>query len=316
MQLSVVIPTYNDANLLADTVAPLLRDPATGEVIVVVDGADDGSFALLQQLATRDARIRPFWIENRGRAGARQYGLERARQEIVLMLDADVVAGEGLVSGHAAWHDGSRQRLVVGYMPPPPVRTRRRDSFIITAYAAQYEATCAEYERDPRFIFRRLWGGNISVPKDAVVAAGGCDPGVGIRYGEDVELGLRLRPLGLQPVFDRTLLAEHRIERSVPGFRTSARQLGAGLVLLEALYPGSVDIPQWRASGVGGTLRRFALRPRGNALLSGGSGRLVSLLGSARMWRYQARAAAFLERLELQQGMQEQSRRRRPAAQS
>src|ERR1700727_434901 len=104
-QLSVLIPTYNDASLLPETLAPLLRDPATGEVLVVVDGSCDGSYKLLTDIARRDDRVRPFWIENRGHVGARQYGFEHARHDVLLMLDADVVASDGLVSGHAAWHE-------------------------------------------------------------------------------------------------------------------------------------------------------------------------------------------------------------------
>jgi glycosyltransferase involved in cell wall biosynthesis len=83
MQLSVLIPTYNDAPLLAETIAPLLRDPATGEVIVVVDGSRDGSYELLLEMSRRDGRVRPLWIENRGRAGARQCALERAQHDVV-----------------------------------------------------------------------------------------------------------------------------------------------------------------------------------------------------------------------------------------
>ena len=56
----------------------------------------------------------------------------------MLSLDQDVVAHEGLVSGHAARHAQAPGRVVLGYMPTvrPP---RRPGSFVIERYADEYE---------------------------------------------------------------------------------------------------------------------------------------------------------------------------------
>ena len=57
-KVSVVIPTYNDVSVLPDTLAPLLADEATAEVVVVVDGSRDGSYELLQGIADGERRLR------------------------------------------------------------------------------------------------------------------------------------------------------------------------------------------------------------------------------------------------------------------
>lgn len=309
MQLSVLIPTYNDGAILPETLAPLLADEATGEIVVVVDGAHDGAFEMLREMASHDGRVRPFWIENRGRPGARQYALEQARNDVVLMMDADVIAEPGLVSRHAAWHVDGVPRLVVGYMPPriPP---RRRESFIVERYANLYERACREFEADPAELFLHLWGGNVSVPRTSLIEIGGVDGGVGVRYMDDVELGLRLGRTDLAPVFDRSLRAEHRFEKSTDGYFRTARQYGHDVILLDGLYPGKIRVPNWGTSGKGATLRRFTRRPRAHLLVKALGRPAMAAAGLLRLWAAEEFIAVALDFVEVQQGMMEARRRR------
>lgn len=314
VQISVLIPTYNDVHLLPETLDPLLRDPATGEIVVVVDGSDDGSFELLRGLAERDARVRPFHIENRGRPGARQFALEQARFETLLMLDADVIAEDGLVSGHAAWHENGARRLVAGYMPTT-VPARRPGSFVLELYSKHYEIVCEDWDRDPDAIFNALWGGNISLPRAALEAAGGCDARAGVVYADDLEMGLRLRQVGLEPLFDRRLRAEHRVQRSVDGFLANHHKNGRDYVIVDRLHPEIVEFPKWRDSGAGGFLRRLARRPRGYTLVSNLGRALLWSAGRLRLWRLETRLGMLLGSVEMQRGMLEQHGSASPSAQ-
>lgn len=95
--VSVIIPTFNRIANLAQAVAPLLRDSATTELIVVLDGCQDGSIELLRRLAIEDSRLRPVPITNRGKQRALQVGVATATGDVVLVLDDDLVAADGLV---------------------------------------------------------------------------------------------------------------------------------------------------------------------------------------------------------------------------
>ena len=305
MALSVVIPTYNDVEILPETLDPLLRDDSTAEIVVVVDGSRDGSYEFLTEVASRDERVRPFWIQNRGRAGARQYGIERSRREVVLMLDADVVARERLVSGHARHHVSGRDRLVVGYMPPaiPP---RRPGSFVLERYAHEYERVCKSYEDDPAQILQRLWLGNVSVTRRALFAAGGCDAGAGVRYCEDVELGLRLAAarVDIEASFHRGLRADHRFEQTVSGFLETSRIVGEDLIKVARRHPGQVSFPVWRKSGAVGAVARYALRPRGHTVARRLGLMALTLAGRLHLWPLEHKIAGLLDRVEVQRGMQ------------
>lgn len=302
MGLSVVISSYNDGPLLAECIRPLLSDPATAEVVVVIDGSTDGSDEAMRVWAHAEPRLRPFVIANRGRAGARQFGLEQATEDVVLLLDSDVVATGPLVSGHARWHADGPPRLVVGYMPIP-LPARAPGSFVIEHYARQYELRCEAYERDPRSILDGLWGGNMSLPRRAIEAAGGFDGGLGINYSEDTEFGFRLAETGLEPVFDRRLRAEHRYRRSVGGFLAAGRQYGEALVALDARYPGRVMFPPPPRSALDARLRALVTRPAVHRLVRAVGLAAVARAGRARAWALEARIGRLLERIEIEVGL-------------
>ena len=77
---SVVIPTHGRRALLEDVLAPVLADPATAEVVVVVDGCDDGSIELVEELRRHDEPPRGPLGRGRGperRPPGRRRGRER-----------------------------------------------------------------------------------------------------------------------------------------------------------------------------------------------------------------------------------------------
>jgi glycosyltransferase involved in cell wall biosynthesis len=243
VDVSVVIPTYNDRVVIGETVAALLADSGTTEIVVVVDGSDDGSYELLCHLAEHDPRLRPFWIENRGRPGARQFGVSQATHEIIVLLDADVVPVGDMISHHARLHEEARPRVVVGHMP---VARRSRDSFVGEAYSEFYESKVTEYEHDPDAILRGLWGGNVSLPASYIDRAGGFDGGLGIVYHDDLDFGLRLRATGIDAVFDRSVIGEHRFVKSVDSYLKIGFDSARDLVLLSDRFPNVVAMPSER----------------------------------------------------------------------
>jgi glycosyltransferase involved in cell wall biosynthesis len=85
--VSVVIPAYNAAKLVGDTVdAVLAQTYPNVEVIVVDDGSKDDTAAAL---APYGDRIRVIRKANGGLASARNAGTRTARGEYVAMVDAD-----------------------------------------------------------------------------------------------------------------------------------------------------------------------------------------------------------------------------------
>lgn len=85
--VSVVIPAFNAASTLAETLDALLLQswPAT-EIIVVDDGSTDDT---AEVLARYSDRVRAIHQPNHGLAGARKTGIEAAQGEFIALMDAD-----------------------------------------------------------------------------------------------------------------------------------------------------------------------------------------------------------------------------------
>jgi glycosyltransferase involved in cell wall biosynthesis len=90
-EVSVVIPTYNRADLLPRAIESALsqtRPPA--EVVIVDDGSTDNTAAVVAPYIDRDpGRVRLLQVSNGGVARARNAGLAATRAEWVALLDSD-----------------------------------------------------------------------------------------------------------------------------------------------------------------------------------------------------------------------------------
>ncbi len=85
--VSVIIPTYNRADLLLEAIeSVLLQTHNDTEIIVVDDGSNDDT---REKLKPYQDRIKYTYIENGGPARARNVGMRMARGKYITFLDSD-----------------------------------------------------------------------------------------------------------------------------------------------------------------------------------------------------------------------------------
>jgi glycosyltransferase involved in cell wall biosynthesis len=228
--VSVVMPTYRRRDMLPRVLAPLLGDPAVAEVLVVIDGARDGSLEYLQAVAADHPRLRPLFVSNRGAVGARDAGAEAATSEVLLFLDDDVVASTGLAAGHARHHETGAGRVVIGWMPV--AASTRPAGYPVELYSDWYDEQIADYERNPDAILLNLWAGNVSLRRSDWARVRFSSTEFSMSYNADRDFGLRCLRAGLTGVFDRSLRAEHLYERTSEQFLRDARSSGEGQWLI------------------------------------------------------------------------------------
>ncbi|WP_299033020.1 glycosyltransferase family 2 protein [uncultured Pseudokineococcus sp.] len=307
--VSVVLPTHRRSHLLRQVITPLLEDPAVREVLVVVDGEDDGAAEVLDAMAAGDSRLQRLASPRRGGAAARQHGASCSTGDVVLFLDDDVVPGPGLATGHAAAHAGAtegEELVVVGYMPTA-TGEGGLERFATDLYAAEYEAMCRTYERDEAEVLRKLWGGNISVPRHLLEQVPYESADFTTTNHSDRDFGLRCLRRGARGVFLRELRAQHVHTRPLPQFLRDAYRQGAGRAQIHHHHPdlvGELD-PSGTLRGLPAPLRlvvsldhhEVVRRPLSAALLVLSRSSLA--LGSARGLSTGAR---LLRRLETRRG--------------
>lgn len=99
MMLSLIIPIYNASTYLAFSLESLLSQPFQDfELILVDDGCTDDSASICDAYAAKDDRIKVLHEVHHGVARSRQVGLETARGEYILYVDADDTVEPGMIT--------------------------------------------------------------------------------------------------------------------------------------------------------------------------------------------------------------------------
>lgn len=133
MDISLVIPAYNESGIIMDTIqtvsARLAELTAEYEVLVVDDGSTDGMAELVRGCGDPRVRLEGY-ASNRGKGCAVRTGMLAAQGDLILCTDADLAYGvdvfagllERLRTGEADLVIGSRRMGGEGYKNYPPLR--------------------------------------------------------------------------------------------------------------------------------------------------------------------------------------------------
>lgn len=98
--ISVIVPFYNVRECVGYCMKSLLSQTFEEpyEVLCVDDGSTDGTGELLEEYAA-DPRVVVLHKENGGLSDARNYGVERARAELVTFVDGDDLIAMNYLEG-------------------------------------------------------------------------------------------------------------------------------------------------------------------------------------------------------------------------
>jgi len=117
MKVSIVIPCYNEKNTIEKVVEAVRNaQPNCKEIIVVDDGSDDGTQAVLRERISQAVDRVIYHPVNRGKGAALRSGFAAATGDVILVQDADLEYNpedypallEPLMSGKADAVIGSR----------------------------------------------------------------------------------------------------------------------------------------------------------------------------------------------------------------
>ena len=88
--VSVIIPSYNYALFLPETLESVMAQSfESWECIVVDDGSIDNTSDIVKEYQSRDARIKYVFQENRGLSASRNTGVKHSNGKYIQLLDAD-----------------------------------------------------------------------------------------------------------------------------------------------------------------------------------------------------------------------------------
>ncbi len=124
MKLSVVIPMYNEASIVADTVRTLdaamaEKLPADAyELIFVSDGSADDCAEIARSMTADHPALRVMEYQpNRGKGCAVRTGVLAAKGEFVLFTDCDLAYGTDLILDFLARYEQGGCDVIIGSRP-------------------------------------------------------------------------------------------------------------------------------------------------------------------------------------------------------
>ena len=185
--MTVVVPAYQAAHQLAQSVPAVLALRDVEAWIWVDDGSTDGTSERLRALTRHEPRARVLTRpENEGRGAARNAGLREVASPTVLFLDADVSPPPDLAEAMAdVLRTGPAVAAVATLRPLP---SDPSDPY--ATYLQHFRRGIADADAGDRLAWRHFLTTAVGVRTCVLRDVGGFDATVA--YGEDIELASRL----------------------------------------------------------------------------------------------------------------------------
>ncbi|MCX5935888.1 MAG: glycosyltransferase, partial [Pseudanabaena sp. LacPavin_0818_WC45_MAG_42_6] len=181
---SIIIPTYNRLPILQKCLQALEAQNFAQpyEVVVVDDGSTDGTIEFLQTHVDEFPHVRLILQNHEGAAIARNTGIDVALGETIVFIDSDLVVTPVFLSAHAK----------------SLARSDRAFTYGLVINTNNFENPTSEKIKIQDISTAFFATGNVAIAKHWLIEAGKFDTSFR-QYGwEDLELGVRLKNLGLK----------------------------------------------------------------------------------------------------------------------
>jgi glycosyltransferase involved in cell wall biosynthesis len=192
---SVVIPTYDRLPILTKCLRALevqqLRENSCVEdyeIVVVDDGSTDGTVEWLAEHKAEFPHVRCLEQDHAGPAAARNLGVEKAQGDTIIFIDSDLVVLPNFLQAHGDALIQSREKI----------GSDRLFTYGAVINTSNFDNPTAEPYKITDFSAAFFATGNVAISKHWLEKAGLFDTSFQLYGWEDLELGVRLKNLGLK----------------------------------------------------------------------------------------------------------------------
>jgi len=254
MVLSVVIPTFNRAEILAECLVALTKQDLPRqdfEIIVVDDGSKDETQKVLENFAAKHKNFRFFQQKNRGQGVARNFGIEQAKGNIIVLIGDDIIVRENFLSEHLRYHlrHNKENEAVLGltlWHPKlhitPFMSWLTNGSTIFGRFGGHqfaYEKLEGKEEADYNFFYTS----NVSL-KHSLLDKYPFDPSFSGYGWEDIELGYRLHLReGLRLFYNKNAVGYHDHLMTEASLQDRMKNIGSSAWIFHQRYPELHKVP-------------------------------------------------------------------------
>ncbi len=202
LSVSVLIPAYNEAKVIAASMHQILTGAHRKvNIIVIDDGSTDGTSDVVRESFGGDERVRLISTQNGGKARAINLGLAHAEGEIVVVLDADTQFEPQTISRLVRWFADPEIGAVAGN-----AKVGNRIN-VLTRWQALEYVTAQNLERRALAALGCITvvpGAVGAWRREAIVKLGGFPSNT---LAEDQDLTIMVQRAGYKVLFDQEAIA-------------------------------------------------------------------------------------------------------------
>jgi len=132
--ITVIVPAYNEEKTVEDTVKALLNSdyPFLKKIIIVDDGSTDNTLKIAKKLE-KYSKVKVYTKKNGGKASALNFGLKKARTDLIAVVDADSYPAKEAFSKMVGFFDDQTVGAVTCFFIP-----RNRKAFFERLQTIEY----------------------------------------------------------------------------------------------------------------------------------------------------------------------------------
>lgn len=237
MKYSFIVPVYNRPDEVDELLDSLTRQTLTGfEVIVVEDGSAVPCAEVCRKYADR-LDLHYFDKPNSGPGQSRNYGVERAQGEYVIILDSDVVLPEDYLQ---AVDDELRRSPADAFGGPDSAHssftdTQKAISYSMTSFFTTGGIRGGKKKLD-KFYPRSF---NMGVSREVYQRLGGFSR---MRFGEDIDFSIRIFKAGCRCRLFPEAWVWHKRRTDFRKFFRQVYNSGIARINLYKKYPESLKL--------------------------------------------------------------------------
>ncbi|MCX7758441.1 MAG: glycosyltransferase [bacterium] len=197
MKISVQISTFNRSKVLEKVLQSLDNQTLNKnlyQVVVINDGSTDNTKETVKTISKQVSyELILINQENLGLPTARNKGLINTNHEVVLFIDDDVLADKNLLFEHYKIHSKFENVVVRGWVNHiNELKIPDKPKFKLADFSTSF-----------------FWTSNVSVKKEYLIKAGMFYEEFE-KYGwEDIEMGYKLRKIGLKLIVNNKAIGYH-----------------------------------------------------------------------------------------------------------
>jgi glycosyltransferase involved in cell wall biosynthesis len=241
LKFSIIIPVYNRPQEIEELLNSCSQQSFQNEfeIIVVEDGSNIKCEDIVDQYKSK-LKIKYFFKENSGAGDSRNYGMQQASGNYCIILDSDVLLPthyleEVYKTLQSNFTDcfGGPDAAHESFTPIQKAINYSMTAVLTTGGIRGKKTAVGKFQ--PRSF-------NMGISKKAFQASNGFSK---MKYGEDIDLSLRLIDLGFESQLIENALVYHKRRSTFKQFLNQTYNFGTARPILNRKYPSTTKITYW-----------------------------------------------------------------------